>query len=140
MILALKSSKAQVMILDILILLVICILLINIEFQEVNNYKTRIENDLNNLELLEKEIIVEQLITDCKYLATLNKTTNMCSKNKIEIKNITQITVDFQKICLLKIDSKEVIKNTKNKIINNIIKRAVVNNNNFKTIEVGFCD
>jgi len=140
MILALKSSKAQVMILDILILLVICILLINIEFQEVNNYKTRIENDLNNLELLEKEIIVEQLITDCKYLATLNKTTNMCSKNKIEIKNITQITVDFQKICLLKIDSKEVIKNTKNKIINTIIKRAVVNNNNFKIIEVGFCD
>jgi hypothetical protein len=128
------------MILDILILLVICILLINIEFQEVNNYKTRIENDLNNLELLEKEIIVEQLITDCKYLATLNKTTNMCSKNKIEIKNITQITVDFQKICLLKIDSKEVIKNTKNKIINTIIKRAVVNNNNFKIIEVGFCD
>ncbi|MCK9293007.1 MAG: hypothetical protein WCY27_01965 [archaeon] len=140
MTLVLRSSKAQVMILDILILLIICILLINIEFQEIYNYKTKIENDTKDIKLLEKEMVVEQLITDCKYLATLNKTTNLCSKNKIEIKNLTQITNNFQKICLLKIDSKEVIKNTQNKIIINIIKRAVVNNNDFKIIEVGFCE
>ncbi|MEI8364352.1 MAG: hypothetical protein WCF78_02760 [archaeon] len=127
-------EKGQVMILDLLLLLIIVILIISIEEKTITNYKLNILNSEQDLNLLKESLIVEQLISDCNYLAILNTDTKVCYKNKIEIKNINNLPPI---ICKISIDG---IKYFDTGNIKNVHKRGIVYNNKFGLLEVGFCE
>ena len=127
-------QKGQVMILDLLLLLIICILILSIEEKAITNYKLDINNREKEINYLKESMIVEQLISDCNFLATEGTSTKVCYKNKIELKNIGYLPTNVCKIGIdefyyyLKNDSR------------NVYKRGVIYNNSFSVLEVGFCE
>jgi len=127
-------EKGQVIVLDLLLLLMIVILIISIEEKTITNYKLDILNSEQDLNLLKESLIVEQLISDCNYLASLNTNTKVCYKNLIEIKNINNLPPN---ICKISVDGKKYLDTGK---VNNVHKRGVVYNNKFGVLEVGFCE
>jgi hypothetical protein len=128
------KEKGQVIVLDLLLLLIIVILIISIEEKNITNYKLDILNSYQDLNLLKESLIVEQLISDCNYLANKDAQTKVCSKNIINIKNINDISSN---ICEIRIDGLTYLKNGN---ISNVHKRGIVYNNEFKVLEVGFCE
>jgi hypothetical protein len=122
------NNKAQIMILDILILLFIVLLIINIEFQNIKTYNNEIKNSNQTLNELQNILLLDSIINNKDYLAQSNY-----YKNKIKIKNLDKL--EKINVCYLKIN-KEYI--TKQK--SNIYKRAVIYNNKFEILEVGFCE
>jgi len=130
-----KKKKAQVMVLDVLVLFIIVLLIISIEEKNITNYGTSIKNKNNKLKILEQELIVDKLISDCNYLAQLNNKTKICYSNIIDIKNITQLN---KNICYLSVNSREYMQTEKE--ITNSYKRGVIYKNTFSIIEVGFCE
>ncbi len=130
-----KKKKAQVMVLDVLVLFIVVLLIISIEEKNITNYSTNIKNKNNKLKILEQEQIVDMIISDCNYLAQLNNNTKICYSNIIEIKNLDQFP---ENICYLSANSKKYLQTEK--YITNIYKRGVIYNNAFSIIEVGFCE
>jgi hypothetical protein len=64
-----KSEKAQIMVFDILVTLVLVFLIIEVEQTYIFDYKTKIVSSESSLYFLEKDLVVDQLISDCNFLA-----------------------------------------------------------------------
>ena len=129
----LAKSKAQVMVLDVLILLIITLLIINIEYENINLYKININNSQKELKLFKEEVIANNLINDCNYLAKLDAS-KVCYSNVIDVKD-----TDYPlEVCQVAIGDNIIYYIDKN--ISNSIVRGIIYNNQFKIIEVGFCD
>lgn len=129
-------KKAQVMILDTFIFLIIVLIILSITSTIIINYSNNISEYSKKTELLKKEIIVEEEILSCDGLGYKDIQTKICYKNKIEIKNIN----DLEKIvCKIEIDNKTIINNENKKIISTH-KRGVILENNFKILKVSFCE
>jgi len=122
------------MVLDLLLLFVIIILLISIEEKTITNYKQEIINKSEDLNILTESLIVDQLISDCNYFATIDTYTKICHKNKIEIKNINYLPSNICRITLNELEylNKGTVRNTH--------KRGVVYREKFGILEVGFCE
>jgi len=128
-----KSKKAQIMILDVLILFLIVLLIISLEVKNINSYKTEINNSEMEIKRLEQLINLETIITDSNYLAEYNNNTKKNYKNKIEIKNLNKL----DGVCYLSIDG---INYLDSRNYTNTYTRGVIYNNNFEILEVGFCE
>jgi len=122
------------MVLDLLLLLIIVILIISIEEKNISNYKLDISNKNNDLNLLKESIIVEQLVSDCNFLAIKNEYTHVCYKNQISIKNLDFLPYN---VCRISMDNLVYFKKGE---VENIHKRGVIYNNAFEVLEVGFCE
>lgn len=134
-----KTQKAQIFILDILITLFFCISLLYLEFFVVDDFITNNKNQGLIIDQYRQLIITEQIISDSNYLAKKDLFTNHTYKNQIDpskekIKNIEK---DFEEICFLSICNKIEINKSLKK---NRIKRAVIKGNTFCVVEVGFCE
>lgn len=134
------TQKAQIFILDILIVLFFCISLLYLEFFIVDDFITNKKNEAFVIDQYQQLIITEKIISDSNYLSKKDLLTNHTYKNQIEItsEKINNIKKDFEKICFLSLCNK--IEINKNKETTTRIKRAVVNSNKFCILEVGFCE
>jgi hypothetical protein len=130
------NQKAQIMILDVLLFLIILLLIISIEIKIFNNYFQNITYQEKNIDLLEKEYYIENYVLDCNFLGYFDQKTNKCYKNIIEVKNIEKLS---KEICSLYINEKEIINKNENNITV-IIKRGIIYKNKFSVLKVGFCE
>jgi len=128
------NKKAQILVLDILMLLIIILLILSIEEKNINNYTLNIKHEIKNEKIIQEQLVLDKLISDCNYLAKQNKT-KVCYSNEIELKNINKID---RNICYLKIGLNTYLNTNKEKT--NIYKRGIIYNNVFEIIEVGFCE
>lgn len=129
------KPKAQIMILDVLLFLIILLLIISIEIKIFNNYFQDIKYQEKNISLLEKEYYVDSYVLDCNLLGHFDLKTKKCYKNIIELKNINLLS---KEVCLLEINNKEIFKEREE--IKIIIKRGVIYQNKFSILRVGFCE
>lgn len=128
MVFFLKSKKGQIFIYEIFIVLVIVLTIIFLEITIINNHLQEIEKKQKNLKILEEILLVEEIISDCDFLAV--------KKNKICYKNLISFTkkIDYKKYNISKLFlEKEIFTNQKS---NRCYKRGVVYNNSFKILEV----
>ncbi|MDD3178031.1 MAG: hypothetical protein PHR26_00770 [Candidatus ainarchaeum sp.] len=130
------SVKAQIMLMDILIFLIICLLIISIETQYLKENIIIKEKEYKNLEELENILLIETMISDSNYLAIQKE--NIDCKNKIEIKNLDKLR-KINNLKKIKISEKEIQINTI-KCNYKTYTRAVIYNNKFEIIEVSFCE
>jgi hypothetical protein len=134
------TQKAQIFILDILIVLFFCISILYLEFFIVDDFITNKKNEAFVIDQYQQLIITEKIISDSNYLGKKDLLTNHTYKNQIDLslEKINNIEKDFENICFLSLCNKiEINKDSK---INRKIKRAVINNNKFCVLEVGFCE
>jgi len=124
-----KKSKAQVIILDLLTLMLIVFLIITIEINIINNYNTRISNNQETLNSLKEIIIVDNIVN--KYNNSTINENNTFDISSLNYKNINNL-------CLIKTDSIKIFTNYKQPI--NTYARGIVINNHFSILEVGFCE
>ena len=83
-----KSEKAQIMVFDILVTLVLVFLIIEIEQTYIFDYKTKIVSSESSLYFLEKDLVVDQLISDCNFLAKYDFISKVCYKNNIQLNSL----------------------------------------------------
>lgn len=130
------AKKAQIMILDTFMFLILTLVILAIMSTIFINYSNNISDYHKKTELLKQEIIVEEDVLGCSGLGEINFNTKVCYKNKITIKNthtLKEIT------CKIEIDDKIVFE-TENKKIKTTHKRGVIYQNDFKILKVSFCE
>ncbi|HOD89950.1 MAG TPA: hypothetical protein PKK56_02640 [archaeon] len=134
-----KSEKAQIMVFDILITLVLVFLVIEVEQAYVFDYNTQIVSSELSLYFLEKNLVVDQLISDCNFLAKYDFISKVCYKNNIQLSSLDKIVFLDPSICKLVLDNKIIYK-TQSTIIKTSFTRGVIYNGSFCVLEVDFCE
>jgi len=130
-----KKSKAQIMILDVLIFIIVVLLVIIIQTNLIINYQNNIKFTENKINFLKNDYLIDLYILDCNYWGKYDVQTNKCLKNTIELKNTNQIP---KELCKINLNNKNII-NKHQKIIETHT-RGVVYNNTFSVLEVSFCE
>jgi hypothetical protein len=130
-----KQKKAQVMILDVLIFILLIIIILSIETKIIISYKEDISFKETEIEIIKNDFLIEIYLLDCNYLGKINTQTKKCMPNEIEIKNIEKINSYF---CEIKIDDKKIF--DRKEEIKNKYKRGIIYKNKFSVLEVGFCE
>ncbi len=130
-----KQKKAQVMILDVLIFILLIIIILSIETKIIISYKEDISFKETEIEIIKNDFLIELYLLDCNYLGKINTQTKKCMPNEIEIKNIEKINSYF---CEIKIDDKKIF--DRKEEIKNKYKRGIIYKNKFSVLEVGFCE
>ncbi|HPC09918.1 MAG TPA: hypothetical protein PLN85_02450 [archaeon] len=134
-----KSEKAQIMIFDILVTLVLVFLIIEIEQTYIFDYKTKIVSSESSLYFLEKNLVVDQLISDCNFLAKYDFISKVCYKNNIQLNSLPKIVFLDPSICKVVLDD-EVVYNTQSTIVKTSFTRGVIYDGSFCVLEVDFCE
>jgi len=129
------AKKAQIIVLDTLIFIILIILVISLEIGILDSYKENLNYEESKIDLLKQDFLIDYYLLDCNYLGYFNNNTKKCYKNKIEIKNKDRIYNDF---CKITIDDKEII--DRRQPITSTHKRGVVYKNKFSIMEVSFCE
>lgn len=128
-------KKAQVMILDVLIFIIIILLVISIQITIIKNYKENISFQEKKIKLIEKEVLIDNYLLDCEALGYKDIQTNKCYLNKVSLINLKTVPDYF---CKVKINENTLV--DKKKEITTTHRRAVVYNNQFSIMEVSFCE
>lgn len=133
------NKKAQVMVIDVLFFSLCVIFIVYFELLFFESQALSVKENKEEITNLETLLFIDQMITDCNYLAYSKENyKSLCYSNILKL-NILNFESELKEnnICRIRLSKLPIYQKAGE--IRQTLERGVVINENFEVLEFGFC-